>query len=231
MKEAMLEYSRHPASVSNYSPVTRLTNLDDLEVELKSNGRPNWLPWFHTTQCHHATLWRKVGRNNYNLDILTMRGMQQLGIDYMGNSKKSGGGCFRRAATRVFHNLSTHLKTFLNQFKTELAKVTTVSLPTLPSRSYFRSMAYQPTFLLFIHRILPIRVAPLLLNFPRTAPIYFRLPLRFRCHAPNYWSVRPLSISLNLSTGPILVLSTLPQLWNRQLRLQQVRLQWMPTLL
>jgi hypothetical protein len=30
--------------------------------------------------------------------------------DYRVNSNGGGGGCFRRAATGVFHNLSTHLK-------------------------------------------------------------------------------------------------------------------------
>jgi hypothetical protein len=124
MKFAMLEFSRLHVSSTGYSPVTRLTNLDDLEVEFKSNTRPNWHKWYHATLAQHTVLWRKGRSDNCNLDLLTMHGMELMGIDYRVNANECGGGCFRRAATRVFHNLSTHLKGFATLYKIEQAKVT-----------------------------------------------------------------------------------------------------------
>jgi hypothetical protein len=123
MKLAMLEFSRDLLTSSDYVPATRLTNLDDLEVELRSNTRSNWLTWYQATVAHHTSVWRKGGAQKCNLDLLTMRGMQLMGIDYRCHSNESGGGCFRRAATRVFHNLSTHLKSFMTLYKAEMAKV------------------------------------------------------------------------------------------------------------
>jgi hypothetical protein len=161
MKLSMLKFARLHLSSTSYTPVTRLSNLDDLEVEFKSNSRPNWLDWFNATKAHHLVLWRKGRSLNCNLDLITMRAMELMGIDYRVNSNGGGGGCFRRAATRVFHNLSTHLKVYAALYQTRLEKVTSL-LPLLCVLAY--PILSRPS--LFTNQYSPLSTPPFL-DYPQ----------------------------------------------------------------
>jgi hypothetical protein len=139
MKLALLDFSCHHLESCDYIPATSLSSLDNLEMELKSNRRPNWLKWYTAICAHHSTLWRKGRTDNCNLDVLTLRCMDGMGISYRCQSNEPGAGCFRKAATRVFHNLSTHLKTFLHSYHAQLGKVSCISgMPWFPRISSHR---------------------------------------------------------------------------------------------
>jgi hypothetical protein len=114
MREAMTESARLAAPFTGYCSLTKLISQSDLEAELKCRGRPHWFTWWNQVHSDHCANWAK-GHAQNNLDILTMLAMEAMGIEY--RVREKGVGCFRLAATKLFHNECTFLRSFNPEYR------------------------------------------------------------------------------------------------------------------
>jgi hypothetical protein len=115
MRQAMLDTARISLPSSGYIPHTRLRSSDDLVLELSRDLRQTgmyakWLVWWSQIKYTHVCDWAPVSSRN-NLDILSSLSMEAMGITYR-HSDRSCKGCFRRAATKVFHDQISWLLVF-----------------------------------------------------------------------------------------------------------------------
>lgn len=115
MRHAMLETARQCLVSTGYIPYTHLRCMSDFVLEMSRDLSgaalsSQWLAWWAQIKSTHICDWAPVSRKN-NLDILSALSMDAMGIAYrqFDGLRK---GCFRRVATRVFHDQVTWLKYF-----------------------------------------------------------------------------------------------------------------------
>jgi hypothetical protein len=115
MRQAMLETARLSLPSTGYIPFTQLRSSDDLVLELSrdllcSGMYSKWTVWWSQIKSSHICDWAPVSSKN-NLDILSSLAMAAMGITYR-HSDRLCKGCFRRTATKVFHDQVSWLQVF-----------------------------------------------------------------------------------------------------------------------